>query len=85
MSRCHSSAHPQVPVTMVSVGLKWCHQCGAWVLIRGVITAHHDELAVEETYDNVEFGPFDTLDDILDTTLHALALIVEHPGRPWVQ
>lgn len=83
MSPCQSSAHPQVPVTVVTLTATYCHQCFGWRLDTYVHTVQDDDVVIERQRDIIEYGPFDDVGLVLDDACAALGRELAAPGRPW--
>ena len=83
MVRCHSQYHPQVPTTTVSLMLVWCHQCAAWQRYYTVHTRYTDDSYQGLEDDDMTYGPFDSVGQVLDDATSSLTGTLLSAGRPW--
>jgi hypothetical protein len=83
MCACDSRFHPQVPVSGVYLWLTYCHQCMSWRLSRSIYTQHGNETEVVEQAKDLEFGPFDSLEQVTAAGSAWLKALMLAPGRPW--
>lgn len=83
MAFCQSRNHPQVPQTLCSVMISYCHSCMDWkVYVSGYVNYADDDQQVFFTEER-GFGPFDDVGTVL---AEADALMTEwmlSAGRPW--
>jgi hypothetical protein len=81
--KCQCRFHPQVPVSVASLWMEYCHQCGAWLLDRSVYTQDGEDRTPEIIWPRVEFGPFDTLEQVAAAGSVFVKELLLPPGRPW--
>ena len=76
--------HPcgATPVHTLATTLWFCSYHQAWF---GCVQRLHQDGddVVQETYHDVELGPFDTVDDALSWATQALRGAADSPGVPW--
>jgi hypothetical protein len=81
---CQSWAHPQVPVTQVTLHVVYCHNCSSWRVHGGWFThEREDDSGYAETPLDVELGPFDGALEALALGRAWLASVLAGSGRPW--
>lgn len=83
MSPCNSHNHPQVPTTVATVMVAYCHQCDAFTLFSQLTTQQDDTRMDTLVWNEVEYGPFDTVDVVLIDALMAVNVLLGSAGRPW--
>ncbi len=66
--------HPcgNLPVSGLTLSVWYCHHHQAYFAIRSRYTQTNDVDLVSDEYDRIEWGPFDTWDDVVDWTMCAL-------------
>lgn len=76
--------HPcgSIPVTSLSVGLFYCHHHQAWFGHIYEVVENGGEPGYE-AYRDVEFGPFDTTEDVYTWAIRRLEELLMRSGRPW--
>jgi len=83
MARCNGQNHAQVPVTVITVTISYCHQCAAWSIYAGRITQHDDEDVQAEEYTEDHLGPFDGVPTVLEFSIGHLTGLLGGSGLPW--
>jgi hypothetical protein len=83
MTACSSYAHPQVPKTVLSVMMSYCHSCQSWTRFMWSATMVSEKAELWHDDSSVEYGPFDASSLVLDELLTEIARQWYAPGRPW--
>lgn len=83
MARCECRAHPQVPVSVASLWMEYCHQCSAWIIDRGISTQYGEDHVADVRWPRIEFGPFDTIEQVAAAGSVYVKEMLLPPGRPW--
>jgi hypothetical protein len=83
MPRCNGQNHAQVPVTVATITISYCHQCSAWSIYAGRITQHSDEDVQADEYVEDHLGPFDGVPTVLELSSGHLRALLNGPGLPW--
>lgn len=83
VARCQSGNHPQVPQTVCSITITFCHNCQAWKVYGAGYTQLADD--DQQTFMSVErnFGPFDDVGQVLLEADHLMTEWMLSAGRPW--
>jgi hypothetical protein len=81
--QCQSARHPQVPHTGACLFIEYCHQCMAWKVDYAMYTwdGKDTESIVRQT--ELEYGPFDGVEDVTSHAKAILSSLMLSPGRPW--
>jgi hypothetical protein len=85
MRRCSTHEHVQVPKTNVSILLSYCHACMAWTRSSYSYMFEGESIDLKFHDHFLEYGPFDSVAQVLDETCDFLAHELFSPGRPWDQ
>lgn len=83
MPKCCSEFHPQVPQSSVVAVVSHCRQCGSYRLVVNSWCQHGDRVERGTERPVIEFGPFDTWEEINALALEHFDNVLNAPGVPW--
>lgn len=83
MALCSGQYHAQVPVTVCTLTIAYCHQCQAFSIYAGRLTQHSDEDVQADEYVEDHLGPFDGVATCLRHSEYHLRALLNGSGLPW--
>lgn len=83
MHTCRTAAPADVQTSAVDLMATWCHHCMAWSLSIYVTDKAGRDVDSEDYYRNVDFGPFDTVEQVCALAKAMVTAAFLTPGRPW--
>jgi hypothetical protein len=83
MGRCTTTNHAQVPVTVITLTIAYCHHCQAFTVFAGRITQQDDEDVQADEYVEDYLGPFDGVPQVLELSSRHLNWLLGESGLPW--
>lgn len=79
----HDRHAASVPVSSISVGIVWCHDCRAWRVHQWSVTTDGAELLVTLWDETTDLGPFDDEASVVAFVTERLTGFMNAPGGPW--
>lgn len=83
MCACAGQNHPQVPKTILTISLNWCHDCSAWTIYSGRHTNTGSYDPEFDMWSEDYLGPFDGTAEAIRVLTVRLDEMLSGSGVPW--